>query len=71
MVRAADCLAVSSGLPVRDESRTSAQEAGGFEAILSGMRDRTADDDQLREGMSAVLDSLYTSFRSRTTLASG
>jgi hypothetical protein len=39
-------------------------EAAGFEAILSGMRDRTAGDDQLLDGMSPVLDSLYESFAS-------
>ena len=39
-----------------------APEAPGFEAILSGMRERTANDDELLAGMTAVLDSLYESF---------
>jgi hypothetical protein len=38
-------------------------EAAGFEAILSGLRDRAADDDALLEGASAVLDALYESFK--------
>ncbi len=47
-----------------------APEAAGFEAILSGMRDRRADDDQLLDGMTGVLDSLYESFASPATLKS-
>jgi len=41
-----------------------APEAAGFEAILSGMRDRAADDDELLDGMSAILDALHASFKS-------
>ena len=41
-----------------------APEAAGFEAILSGLRDRAADDDALLDGASAVLDALYESFKS-------
>ena len=44
-----------------------APEAAGFEAILSGMRDRAADDDALLDGASAMLDALYESFRSSGT----
>ena len=40
-----------------------APEAAGFEAILSGMRDRAADDDALLDAASAVLDALYDSFK--------
>jgi hypothetical protein len=40
-----------------------APEAAGFEAILSGLRDRAADDDALLEGATAMLDALYESFR--------
>ena len=47
-----------------DVGGTPVPEAAGFEAILSGTRDRTADDDQLLNGMSPVLDSLYESFAS-------
>lgn len=45
-----------------------APEAAGFEAILSGMRDRAADDDALLDGMTAVLDALYASFKSAPAL---
>jgi hypothetical protein len=38
-------------------------EAAGFEAILSGLRDRAADDDALLDGATAMLDALYESFR--------
>lgn len=38
-------------------------EAAGFEAILSGLRDRAADDDALLDGAGAVLDALYESFK--------
>lgn len=34
-------------------------EAGGFEALMTGARQRAADDDALLEEMSGVLDSLY------------
>ncbi len=45
-----------------------APEAAGFEAILSGMRDRAADDDALLDGMTAVLDALYASFKNAPAL---
>lgn len=38
-------------------------EAQGFEAIMSGARQRLADDDRLLEEIGQVLDSLYTHFR--------
>lgn len=38
-------------------------EAGGFEAVLSGARERLADDDALLAEMSTVLDSLYAHFQ--------
>ena len=38
-------------------------EAVGFEAVLSGARERAADDDALLVQMSAVLDSLYVHFQ--------
>ena len=37
-------------------------EAPGFEAVLSGARERCPDDDALLEAMSMVLDSLYAHF---------
>jgi hypothetical protein len=37
-------------------------EAGGFEAVLSGARQRLADDDALLAEVGGVLDSLYTYF---------
>lgn len=37
-------------------------EAVGFEAIMAGARERAADDDQLLDDMSRVLDSMYTHF---------
>jgi hypothetical protein len=37
-------------------------EAAGFEAMLSGARERNPDDDMLLADMRAVLDSLYTHF---------
>jgi hypothetical protein len=40
-----------------------APEAAGFESILSGLRDRAADDDALLDGASVMLDALYESFR--------
>jgi hypothetical protein len=39
-------------------------EAVGFEAVMAGARERAADDDQLLDEMSRVLDSLYTHFAS-------
>jgi hypothetical protein len=45
----------------------SVPEAAGFEAILSGLRDRAAGDDALLDGASAMLDALYDSFRSAGT----
>ncbi|MEX3934229.1 chromate resistance protein ChrB domain-containing protein [Paraburkholderia phymatum] len=41
-------------------------EAIGFEAVMAGARERAADDDQLLDEMSRVLDSLYTHFVSTT-----
>ena len=38
-------------------------EAGGFEAVLAGARERLADDDALLAEMSGVLDSLYAYFQ--------
>lgn len=38
-------------------------EAGGFEAVLAGARERLPDDDALLGEMSAVLDSLYMHFQ--------
>lgn len=38
-------------------------EAGGFEAVLAGTRQRVADDDRLLEETGRVLDSLYAHFR--------
>ncbi|WP_321794721.1 chromate resistance protein ChrB domain-containing protein [Caballeronia sp. J97] len=48
-------------------------EAVGFEAILSGARERSADDDVLLEEMSRVLDSMYTHFaaNAKTTESGG
>ena len=40
-----------------------APEAGGFEAVLAGARDRLPDDDALLAEISATLDSLYTHFQ--------
>ena len=37
-------------------------EAGGFEAVLAGARERLSDDDKLLAEMSAVLDSLHAHF---------
>lgn len=37
-------------------------EATGFEAIISGARERATDDDQLLDEMSRVLDSIHTHF---------
>lgn len=39
-------------------------EATGFEAVMSGARERATDDDQLLDEMGRVLDSLYTHFAS-------
>jgi hypothetical protein len=39
-------------------------EAIGFEAVMAGTRERAADDDQLLDEMSRVLDALYTHFAS-------
>ena len=47
-----------------DVGGSPAPEAAGFEAILSGLRDRAADDDELLDGATAMLDALYESFRS-------
>ncbi len=45
-------------------------EAAFFEAILSGLRESCAGDDQLLERMTSVLDALYASFTNPATLAS-
>jgi hypothetical protein len=45
-------------------------EAVGFEAILSGMREGCAGDDQLLERMTTVLDALYESFANPATPSS-
>ncbi|CAG9268161.1 Protein ChrB [Paraburkholderia unamae] len=37
-------------------------EAIGFEAVMAGTRERAADDDQVLDGMSPVLDSMYAHF---------
>jgi len=42
-------------------------EGAGFEAILAGMRDSCADDDELLARMTSVLDALYDSFRNPTS----
>jgi hypothetical protein len=53
-----------------DVGGPAAPEAAGFEAILSGMRDRSADDDELLESMRGVLDALYESFASPASVVS-
>ncbi|GAB7521319.1 chromate resistance protein ChrB domain-containing protein [Paraburkholderia sp. 2C] len=45
-----------------DVGGTPVPEAIGFEAIMAGARERAADDDQLLDDMSRVLDSIYTHF---------
>lgn len=45
-----------------DVGGASVPEAIGFEAIMAGTRERTADDDLLLDGMSPVLDSMYAHF---------
>ncbi|WP_175018433.1 chromate resistance protein ChrB domain-containing protein [Burkholderia contaminans] len=47
-----------------DVGGPAAPEAVGFEAVMAGMRQRTENDDQLLEQMSAVLDALYAHFTS-------
>lgn len=47
-----------------------AAEAAGFEAILSGMRDSAANDDELLDRATPVLDALYESFKGAAVLAS-
>ncbi|WP_175917264.1 chromate resistance protein ChrB domain-containing protein [Burkholderia pyrrocinia] len=47
-----------------DVGGTAAPEAIGFEAVMAGTRQRTENDDQLLEQMSAVLDSLHAHFAS-------
>jgi hypothetical protein len=42
-------------------------EAGGFEALMAGARQRTADDDELLAEMSRALDSLYAFYREAAT----
>jgi len=41
-------------------------EARGFEAVMSGTRERLSDDDELLREMSTVLDSLYAHFQRET-----
>ena len=62
--------AIVHALDVGDEP---VPEAKGLEAVLSGARERIADDDALLAGMSNVLDSFYTHFEreSRRTKDSG
>lgn len=45
-----------------DVGGDSVPEAGGFEAVMAGARERLPDDDALLAEMSAVLDSLYMHF---------
>jgi hypothetical protein len=45
-----------------DVGGVSVPEAIGFEAIMAGARERTADDDALLDEISRVLDSMYTHF---------
>jgi hypothetical protein len=45
-----------------DVGGPAAPEANGFEAVMSGTRQRVDNDDQLLEQMSLVLDALYTHF---------
>ncbi|MGY4729009.1 chromate resistance protein ChrB domain-containing protein [Burkholderia pyrrocinia] len=47
-----------------DVGGPAAPEAAGFEAVMAGTRQRTENDDQLLEQMSAVLDSLHAHFAS-------
>jgi hypothetical protein len=42
-------------------------EASGFEALMAGARQRTADDDELLAEMSRALDSLYAFYREAAT----
>lgn len=49
-----------------DVGGPSVAEAPGFEAVLSGLRESTPDDDALLAGVSPVLDALYAHF-SRST----
>nr|WP_315255899.1 chromate resistance protein ChrB domain-containing protein [uncultured Duganella sp.] len=46
-------------------------EAAGFEAMLGGVRQRVADDDQLMQEIGAVLDSLYLHFAGESQPARG
>jgi hypothetical protein len=46
-------------------------EAAGFEAMLGGVRQRAADDDQLMQEISPVLDALYLHFSSQAKPARG
>src|SRR5215207_1030975 len=46
-----------------DVGGDSVPEAAGFEAVLTGARERVADDDALLADMSVVLDSFYMHFR--------
>ncbi|WP_321963173.1 chromate resistance protein ChrB domain-containing protein [Paraburkholderia sp. J7] len=45
-----------------DVGGASVPEAVGFEAIMAGTRERAADDDQLLDSMSPVLDAMYLHF---------
>jgi hypothetical protein len=53
-----------------DVGGSPAAEAAGFEAILSGMRDSAANDDELLDRATPVLDALYESFKGAAVLAS-
>ncbi|WP_175922484.1 chromate resistance protein ChrB domain-containing protein [Burkholderia latens] len=46
-------------------------EASGFEAVMAGTRQRTDNDDQLLDRMSAVLDALHAHFASHATSETG
>ncbi|WP_434666573.1 chromate resistance protein [Paraburkholderia sp. A3BS-1L] len=48
-----------------DVGGASVPEGIGFEAVMAGNRERTADDDQLLAAMSPVLESMYTHFAAR------
>ena len=52
-----------------DVGGTFVPEASGFEAMLSGARQRARDDDQLLQEISLVLDSLYQHFSSESKVA--
>jgi hypothetical protein len=66
-----ECFALSDDVALRrlgsmvnalDVGGPDVPEAAGFEAVLTGARDRLNDDDALLDAMSAVLDSLHAHF---------